>query len=91
MRKIYKYVLKITDDQYVLLPKGAKPLSVDIQEGNLCLWAEVNTSESQTVNLHVRILATGESIPETQEQDAMRFIGTFQNGWFVGHVYAGES
>lgn len=90
MKQIWKYELDVTDDQYVPMPKGAKPLSVGVQGITPVMWAEVDPN-APTVKVHVRILATGEQIPDTEQQAAMQFVGTFQVGGFVGHVYAGQS
>ena len=42
MVTIHKYALEETDDQTILMPKGAKILSVGAQRNLMCLWALVN-------------------------------------------------
>jgi hypothetical protein len=85
-KQIWKYELEVTDDQYIEMPKGAKPLSVGVQSRTPVMWVEVDP-EADGLNFHVRIIATGEPIPETEEQAGMQFVGTFQIGLFVGHVF----
>jgi hypothetical protein len=87
MKQIWKYELEVTDDQYIPMPKGAKPLSVGVQGRAPVMWVEVDP-EARQLNTHIRILSTGEPIPETEQQAAMKFVGTFQIGGFVGHVFA---
>jgi hypothetical protein len=42
---VYKYVLAETDDQTILMPKGAKILSVGAQRDLICLWALINDGD----------------------------------------------
>jgi len=42
MKTIWKYNLKIDDEQVVNLPKNAEILTVQNQQGNPCLWALVS-------------------------------------------------
>ena len=85
MNRIWKYQLEITDDQYIDMPQGAKPLSVGVQRGVPCLWADVDPDKVLRP-MYIKIIGTGNPI----SKDGTLFIGTFQLGLFVGHVYAGE-
>ena len=38
-KKIYKYPLEVQDEQVVMLPTGAKILTVQSQKDRPCLWA----------------------------------------------------
>lgn len=89
MKTIWKYELAITDDQYVDMPIGAKPLSVDIQNGVPCMWVEVD-SEKTPAQVHIMTVGTGYPVSHPKTS---RFIGTYQlhGGSFVGHVYVVSS
>ena len=67
------------------MPKDAKILSVQKQEEELVLWAEVNTT-AEVENRNINIFETGHSIPE--ELDLV-YLGTvlFMNDSFVAHVF----
>ena len=56
MQRIYKYQLKITDNQVVEMPMKAKILSVGEQYGSLVLWAIVDI-EQPTELRHIAIIA----------------------------------
>lgn len=82
MRTIWKFVLRITDEQSIDMPEGGCPMSVGEQNGNLVLWAEVDASRP-TRAFPIRIVGTGN--PFSGE---VIHIGTvpMSNG-LVWHVY----
>lgn len=84
MRTIYKYPLDLTDSQILHLPSSAKPLSVQLQGEQLCMWAEVNTGVGGRKEVVITIVGTGHPIPP----GAVHYLGTVQQGQFVWHVYA---
>lgn len=71
---IYKYELKITDEQIVQLPFNAQILTVQMQGDMCCLWALVepmNELEERTIYIH----GTGHPIKDTKKY---KYINTFQ-------------
>lgn len=74
MTKIYKYPLRIVDRQTVMMPDGARILSVGHQgdAGDLAMWARVDPSAKLQPRYFV-IHGTGHPCEAT---DASRFIGT---------------
>lgn len=48
MKTIWKFPLEVTDEQVLMVPKGAKPLTVQKQDGKPCLWCEVDSSHHKT-------------------------------------------
>ncbi len=72
MKSIWKFPIEVTDEQSVEMPVGAQPLSVQVQDDQVCIWALVDTEAKKEERL-VQIFDTG--IPITDEGD---FIGTFQ-------------
>jgi len=87
MKTIYKYPIKITDNQDVRMPKGAKILCAQMQGETPCLWAEVDS----TVGLEYRsieIFGTGHPIHVDMGIER-KYIGTVQTngGQLIWHVY----
>jgi hypothetical protein len=84
-RLIYKYTLFEyrygTDD--VRISRDAKVLSVQVQRGVICLWAEVIPGQG-TVTRRFYAALTGESPPEDGKHLATLLL---DNGDFVVHVY----
>lgn len=80
MISIYKYPFPddaSCDHVNIVMPKGARILSVGIQARRICLWALVNTTEP-TETRRFRIALTGDN--------AMGVI----NATFLGHVTVGD-
>lgn len=79
---IHKYKLQIVDTQRIAMHANARILTVQAQDGDLYLWAEVDTSK------HVEgrgIVIRGTGRPFTAW--AVSYLGTVQLGGFVWHVY----
>lgn len=88
MKKIYKYELMMADEQTIELPKHSKILTVQIQNGNICLWALVFPQEVMQ-KYKVRIIGTGHPAGYVDADD---YIGTVQQneGQLVWHVFANK-
>lgn len=84
MRTIYKYGLEPIPEQTVSLPENAKVLSVQVQQGQLNLWAMVDP-KLPCMKKTIRIYPTGGQLPESPGV----FFGTVQlfNGDIVIHVF----
>lgn len=83
--KIYKYPLMIDDVQTVVMPHGAKVLTVQMQHEMPCLWAEVDPQIIAVETRTFGIIGTGcADIPANAQ-----YIGTVQQfgGNLVWHVY----
>jgi hypothetical protein len=87
MKTIFKYPLRITDMQPVMMPMGARPLAVQFQGETLCLWAEVDDSRKLRQSRFVYIVGTGR--PRDDLPGDARHIATVQHPTedFVWHVY----
>lgn len=81
---IWKYTL--TPDCTLKMPVGAEVLTVQVQDGELRLWALVNPNVVR-VDRRFVVYGTGHDI-KTSEFD-QRYIGTVQmnNGYLVLHVF----
>lgn len=85
MKAIYKYPLEVIDDQFIDMRRDYQVLSIQVQNGKPCLWAEVDP-KSPMLYVHIVIVGTGQPI---HNDDEMKYIGTFQleSGSFVGHCF----
>jgi hypothetical protein len=85
---VYKYTLQPRRVQHLLMPAGARLLSVGAQGEDVVLWAAVTVDESTLSQREVVVVATGEAM--TIHEQRLRFVGTVQrpNG-LVFHVFDG--
>lgn len=85
MRAIFKYELKITDEQKVLMPCSAILLHVAYQGDKLYVWAKVNTDyllEERPIHIH----GTGNPIAKNPGN----YVGTVHSlDGFVWHIFEG--
>lgn len=82
MKTIWKFPLDLTDLQELDIPFGYKFLSAQMQNGKLCLWAEVNPAAMKR-KATIAIVGTGNPFPLGQ----FDFISTVQMGPLVWHIY----
>jgi hypothetical protein len=85
MKRIYKYPLADSEAQEILLPLGAKILSLQVQKGIPCLWVESNFPCSTYVPVTFITYGTGHGMADRLDE----YIGTYQlyDGDLVFHVY----
>ena len=82
MSVIYKFPLRVTDEQTINMPTGAKILSVQFQNDQLCVWARIDNEYFKSKRTFL-IVGTGHRFPD----DGRQYIGTVQQGPFVWHVF----
>jgi hypothetical protein len=75
MRAIWKYTLEVTDEQPVLMPRGAKLLSVQGQGDDVCLWAEVDAEAPKESRIFC-VFGTGQLI--RTDHSPRTYVGTAQ-------------
>jgi hypothetical protein len=80
---IWKYDLRVADEQIIRMPKDAVPIYVGSQAGEICVWVMVDPSEDQ-VDQVIRVYGTGTPFDGGLEQ---AHVGTVQIGPFVWHVF----
>lgn len=90
MKTIYKYPLTLVDEQTIQLPKGADILSVQWIRNQLCIYALVDTQESEMENRQIKIFGTGNPILPNTTPKKHLFVGTIfnQSQTLVFHVFA---
>jgi hypothetical protein len=86
-RRIYKYPFKLASEVNIVLPFEARPLTVQEQNGVLCLWALVDPAEEKMQPRRFRIFGTGHDI---ERVESMFYLTTLQMGALVWHVFLVE-
>lgn len=83
MKTIYKYPLEVKHKQLFKVPVDIKPLSVQVQNGTPCLWAEVDNNVAEKY-ITVYTIGTGIELPEGN----IVYSGTYQyEECLVFHIY----
>jgi hypothetical protein len=87
MKSIWKFPLRVEDEQEVMMPYGAEILCVQVQNGVPCLWAEVESTNTAQARI-IRTRGTGHPFVGKHGE----YVGTYQldDGAFLGHVYDGD-
>jgi hypothetical protein len=81
---VWKYPLALTDVQTFHMPRGAKPLCVQMQGTVPCLWVRL-TPGLEPHPYHVWIVGTGHPMPSEIE---LRYVGTVcDKHGLVWHVF----
>lgn len=86
MKTIWKYTLTITDYQHIEMPIGAVIRTVQAQDDELCLWAEVDTEAPLMHRRYFEIFGTGHPIHYGMGVERA-YLGTVQMAGLVWHVY----
>lgn len=82
MKIIYKFKLRAVGQQEIEMSKNAEILCLETQFGEPCIWTLVETDDEQEIKSFF-IVGTGEPMPENPS----KYIGTYQKGEFVFHVF----
>ncbi len=82
MMKIWKYQI-IGSDCEIEIPNGSKILSLQAQVGIPCIWVLVDPDASLITRRFITYV-TG-SFADVLPTE--KYIGTYQVGWFVGHIF----
>jgi len=88
MITIYKYPLKITEHQTVMIPGSShigNILKIAWQGNTLNLWAQVDTKQPEQP-IEIRVVGTGHIVDEEVETK-FHFIETIFQGPYVWHFY----
>lgn len=87
MKTIWKYIIYYGQNEYEM-PKGAKILSAQLQDDNICIWALVEPENEKEVRI-IEIFGTGWPLDlvNTKDEDKYKFIVTIQRGGFVQHLF----
>lgn len=80
---IHKHKLMPVSTQHIEMRGGADIISVQFQEGILCLWTLAGVGVPNEMR-EIRIYGTGHMIPTLRNH---KYIGTAQNEGLVWHVF----
>jgi len=86
---VFKYPLALVAHQEIQVHPIRHLLSVHVQNGTVCLWAEVDP-EGKEQSMPVYVVGTGWAMPELA-CGPLRFLGTVFLDEFVWHVFVGEA
>lgn len=87
IKRVYKYALttplRPTGENRLFMPEHWRPLHIAVQDGIICLWAEV-VPDNPPETVRYRIIGTGWDIPPAAD----KYLGTvLAPGGFVWHVW----
>lgn len=80
--KIYKFPLRLVDEQVIDVAETFHPLCVQMQKDVITVWAEIDP-KSAAKKLTFFIAGTGTELTKRE----CKYLGTVQTGAFVWHVY----
>ena len=83
MYAIWKYELNGKSWQSFDMPRGARVIAVRMQGSTPVLYAMVNPEQPMEAH-EIVIHGTGHEITP---EEMVRYVGTFQDDWYVGHVF----
>lgn len=85
--RIYKYPIPVSGEFILDLPKGSKPLCVQIQQGQPQMWAAIDPMAPLVKHLF-QLCGTGH---DREDINPFTYLGTFQvqGGTLVFHVFDG--
>lgn len=85
---VWKFELSISDYYDILIPRGAKILTVQMQDHAICAWALVDQN-APMVNRKFRIAGTGHQLVIEGTAVEMQYVGSVQQlgGALVWHVF----
>jgi hypothetical protein len=86
MKTIWKFKLKIVDEQIITAPGLGRIVCVGDQLGQLCAWANVDTDASES-SKRILIRGTGTPTPTHTNSIDPGYLGTSISYPFVWHVF----
>ena len=60
---VWKYLLHVASQQFIDIPIDAKPVLLDTQDNQICLWAELDPTQEKTQR-KIFCVSTGGNVPE---------------------------
>lgn len=82
---VWKFPLALTAEQVIEMPVINRPLTIQMQGNQPCLWSLVDPA-SRRIRVEIRTFGTGRN----GITDKMEYIGTYQETAFVWHVFIAE-
>jgi hypothetical protein len=90
VKTIWKFELLVEDFQTVSMPQDSKVLTVQVQQGKVCIWALVDPNDTCKIDCPIWIHGTGH--PVTNAAVFGRYVSSVQldDGALVFHVFVGS-
>lgn len=85
MKTIWKFPLAVASPYQMAMPKGAEVLTVQMQGDTACVWAAVDPNADDERRVF-EVFGTGQTMHEDMGVER-KYIGTFQVGFYVWHVF----
>lgn len=89
-QSVWKYPLKVADEQLIEVPIGSQPLKVAMQGNELCLWMLVNPVVEKTTK-KVHIHGTGHAVDDFISRSDYVDSFMLHDGALVFHVFVTEN
>ena len=86
-KRIFKYPLKVEDEQIIKMPLGYQILTVQIKDNVPCIWAIVDDNEKHIIDCSIMTIGTGHYF----DNHLLDYIGTYQLNQLVFHVFSDNS
>jgi hypothetical protein len=84
-KRIFKYEVPVADRFTVEMPTGAELLAVQMQHDRPVFWALVDDNHNREARTFY-VVGTGNRVPAGAEI----YVGTWQSGPFVWHLFTGH-
>jgi len=84
-KKVFKYKLSKGTATRIDLPMGAKPLHIDMQDGEIYLWALVEDQLAGTQFINILVVGTGHEINHLNPYHINTFL--VNGGEYVFHAF----
>ena len=85
METIWKFRFDIVSPLRLSMPRGARILAVQDQDGAACMWAIVDPEE-ELESRYFEIYGTGQPMHRDVEADRF-YVATFQQPPYVWHIF----
>lgn len=83
MKQVYKYNVGIVSLQQIYMFQGAEILSVQFQDGILCMWAMVDP-DMPKVSREIAVIGTGHLFDNHKFKV---YLGSVQDSTYVWHIF----
>lgn len=88
MRVVHKYLLEIASTQVITPGYNVRQvLHADLQNGHICLWAEVDTDDKADDMIYVSMNYTGSELAHGEDPCYM-YVSTVVRERLLYHIYA---
>lgn len=84
-KKIFKYKIEVEHEQVIKIPKGSKLVDIQVQNGEIKMWAVVDEAVKEVDGMRIMIAGTGR--PIHFDLEVYEHLKTVQIENYVWHIY----